>query len=51
MKCLHAHVADELIRDENMVGKHVLAEIVAAGKDPRGCDGKKLHLGVDKTNR
>jgi hypothetical protein len=40
VKCLHAHVADELIRDDNSVGKLVLDDIVAAGHQPSGCDSK-----------
>jgi hypothetical protein len=44
VKCLHAHVADELIRDDNSVGQQVLAEIVAAGDDPSGCDGMYVHV-------
>lgn len=40
VKCLHAHVADELIRDDNAVGQLVLADIEAAGHDPKGCSGE-----------
>lgn len=46
VKCLHAHVADELIRDDNSVGKLVMEEIVESGNDPKGCDGKRLYIYV-----
>ena len=43
VKCLHAHVADELVRDDNEIGKLVLDELKSAGQDTRGCDGEIIY--------
>ena len=44
VKCLHAHVADEFIRNDNYIGKMVLEDIKEAGDDPTGCNGKNNRL-------
>ena len=40
VKCLHAHVADELLRGSNTIGKQTLEALLNSGVDPSGCEGK-----------
>lgn len=40
VKCLHAHVADEILRGCNEIGKATLQQLERAGVDPLGCGGE-----------
>jgi hypothetical protein len=39
VKCLHAHVADELVRGDNKIGQQTLEILDQRGINARGCDG------------
>jgi hypothetical protein len=40
VKCLHAHVADHLLRGKNLIGAMALKELSDTMKiNPRGCEG------------
>ena len=42
VKCLHAHVADHLLRGNNKIGAWTLNVIQQQSLDTRGCDGKLI---------
>ena len=37
-KCLHAHIADTLLRDENKIGQWALNKLAEKGMNVQGCD-------------
>lgn len=39
LRCLHAHVADYLVRGTNRIGKQVLTDLEARGVSTTGCTG------------
>jgi Protein of unknown function (DUF501) len=41
VKCLHAHVADQLLRGTNEIGALTMKRLEADGIDTKGCDGKE----------
>lgn len=46
LRCLHAHVADYLVRGTNQIGKQVLADLEARGVRTTGCAGCAEHCGM-----
>jgi hypothetical protein len=42
VKCLHAHVADQLLRGTNEIGAMTMKRLEAGGVDTKGCDGKEF---------
>jgi hypothetical protein len=41
VKCLHAHTADQLLRNKNRIGQAVLKKLEDKGVDPSGCAGER----------
>lgn len=39
VKCLHAHVADEILRGKNSIGKSTLTQLESLGINIKGCNG------------